>query len=379
MDWLPSYFVRLIGLSINTCVPLLALFFIETGAGTSAVFFLPVVFFGIVPILDFLIGERRLEIDNLENDPFFDVLLYLQAPLHLSIFIGAIHMAVTQDLPLWARIVAVAGFGLINGQCALIGHEFAHKTGRAKRIAAQMVLAVVGMGHFLLEHVRGHHIQVATPEDCASARLDESIYAFALRDMPGEVSGGLRREASRLALTGTRALSVHNRILQSYAVTALIAFALVIVLGPLVLPWIVLHHLFAWFTLTLVTYIEHYGLLRAMGANGRREPVQRVHTWNTDAMISNMLLLNVQRHSDHHARPMRPYQSLLDEAGGPRLPTGYFGMMVLAFVPPLWRRVMNPRTIAAVSGNCERLHILGPPSRNVARDIRLFTQDAATR
>lgn len=375
----PAYLVRLTGLAINTGVPLLSLFLILSGAGTWSVFILPVVFFVVVPLLDLIIGERRAEVDRLEDDVVFDGLLYLQAPLHMIVFIGTIYAAVTEDLPLWARIVAVAGFGLINGQCALIGHEFAHKPGPAKRIAAQLTLAIVGMGHFLLEHVRGHHVHVATPEDCASARLDESVYAFALRDMLGEVSGGLGREADRLARKGIRALSTRNRILQSYAVTVLVALALVIVLGPLALPWIILHHLFAWFTLTLVTYIEHYGLLRAMGANGRREPVQRIHTWNTDAMVSNMLLLNVQRHSDHHARPKRPYQSLLDEGDGPRLPTGYFGMIVLAFVPPLWRRVMNPRTIAAVSGDRARLHLLGPPSRSVARDIQLFAQDAAAR
>lgn len=376
---LSAYGVRLLGLAVNGGVPLLALWLIESGAGAWSVFVLPAVFFVIVPLLDLAVGEMRIEGDGLENDKVFDFFLYAQVPFHFAIFLGAIHAAVTADLPLWARLVAVVGFGLVNGQCALIGHEFAHKTGAAKRISAQITLAVVGMGHFLLEHVRGHHIHVATPEDCASARLDESIYAFALRDMPGEVVGGLGREAERLEGKGLRAFSLHNRILQSYALTLLVAAGLVAGLGPEALPWIILHHLSAWFTLTLVTYIEHYGLLRAMGANGRREPVQRVHSWNTDAMVSNMLLLNVQRHSDHHARPLRPYQSLRDETDGPRLPTGYFGMIVLASVPPLWRWIMNARTIAAVDGNRARLHLADRPSRRVARVIHMFPQGEVTR
>lgn len=373
-----TYVLHLVGLVINTGVPLLSLWLIESGAGIWSVFLLPVVYFALVPLLDLLISERQVENDGLEDSKIFIFLLYLQVPFHFIVFIGAIHAAVTVDLPLWARLVAVAGFGLINGQCALIGHEFAHKTGRVKRISAQVTLAVVGMGHFLLEHVRGHHIHVATPEDCASARLDESIYAFALRDMPGEVTGGLNREAERLAQKGISALSRHNRILQSYAMSLVVAVGLAVVLGPIAFAWIALHHLSAWFTLTLVTYIEHYGLLRAMGPDFRREPVQRIHTWNTNALVSNMLLFNVQRHSDHHARPMRPYQLLKDEEDGPRLPTGYFGMIVLAFVPPLWRWIMNARTISAVGGDCSRLHLIGQPSRRVTRVLHSFAQEAAT-
>ena len=383
-DWrlqgrLPVYSVQLIGLSLNAGVPLAALATIQAGAGVWSVFILPVFFFVLVPLVDLLVGEKRIEGDGLEHDPAFDLFLYAQAPFHLLIFLGAVHVAVTADLPLWARLAAVLGFGLINGQCALIGHEFAHKTGRAKRVSAQATLAIVGMGHFLLEHVRGHHIFVATPEDCASARLGESIYAFALRDMLGEVVGGLSREADRLRRKGLRPLSIHNRILQSYALSLVVAAALVAIYGPIALPWITLHHLAAWFTLTLVTYIEHYGLLRAMTANGRREPVSRLHSWNTDAMISNMLLLNVQRHSDHHARPVQPYQSLRDEDDGPRLPTGYFGMIVLAFCPPLWRRVMDPRTVAAVGGSAARLHLVGPPNRRIAQLISFDELRSVTR
>lgn len=145
---------------------------------------LPVFFFMLVPLVDLLVGEKRIEGDRLEEDPAFDLFLYAQASFHLLVFLGTVHVAATADLPLWARLAAVLGFGLINGQCALIGHEFAHKTGQAKRV---------------------------------SARLGESIYAFALRDMPGEVVGGLSHKADRLHKKGLRPLSIHNRILQSYA------------------------------------------------------------------------------------------------------------------------------------------------------------------
>ncbi len=364
-----SYTLRSITLLINAGVPLLALFIILNGASWWSVFMVPVFFLAIIPLVDLLVGERCYETGGQEENLVFDLFLYAQMPFHLLIFVGAIYAAVTVDLPLWARVLAVMGFGLVNGQCTLIGHEFAHKTGKLKRISAQVSLAIVGMGHFMVEHVKGHHVFVATPEDCASARLGESIYAFALRDMKGEVWGGNTREAERLRKQGANALSLRNRILQSYALTAVIAAALIFVLGWAALPWIVLHHVSASFTLTLFTYIEHYGLLRARMPNGRYEPVQRIHTWNTDAMVSNMLLLNVQRHSDHHAKPMKPYQSLRDEDNGPRLPTGYFGMIVLALLPPLWRYVMDARTVEAVEGNTKRLHLVGAPNRRISRLI----------
>ncbi|MDJ0641454.1 MAG: alkane 1-monooxygenase [Erythrobacter sp.] len=364
---IPSYIVRLVGLAINAGVPLAALYAILSGAGWWSVFLVPAFFLIAVPLIDLVVGERCFEAREQEEDRVFDLFLYVQVPFHFLVYVGAVYAAVTVDLPLWARIVAVVGFGLVNGQCTLIGHEFAHKTGKLKRLSAQVSLAVVGMGHFMLEHVRGHHIHVATPEDCASARLGESIYAFALRDMVGEIAGGNAHEAQRLRKNGKSAFSAQNRILQSYALTLATAAILVVAFGWAVLPWIVLHHVSAWFTLTLFTYIEHYGLLRAEMPNGRREPVQRVHTWNTDAMVSNMLLLNVQRHSDHHAKPMKPYQSLRDEDDGPRLPSGYFGMIVLALIPPLWRLVMDTRAVEAVGGNSARLHIVGPPSRRILR------------
>lgn len=361
--------VRLAGLLINAGVPLLSLYLILGGAGWWAVFIVPIFFLGVIPLIDLVIGERCLETRGQERDPVFDMFLYAQIPFHLLIFVGAIYVATTVDLPLWALVIVVVGFGLVNGQCTLIGHEFAHKTGRLKRISAQVSLAIVGMGHFMLEHVKGHHIDVATPEDCASARLGEGIYAFALRDMVGEITGGNAHEAERLRKSGQSVFSLQNRIFQSYALTLLIAGVLIWAFGWAALPWIALHHVSAWFTLTLFTYIEHYGLLRAKLPNGRREHVQRIHSWNTDAMVSNMLLLNVQRHSDHHAKPMKPYQSLRDEDNGPRLPTGYFGMIVLALVPPIWRRVMDPLTIAAVNGNSERLHLVGPPSPRISQLI----------
>jgi alkane 1-monooxygenase len=359
------YNARLASILIYAVVGWSCLLAIHWSQAWWSVLILPLFFFGFVPLFDLAIGERDLDGPGDPDSRWYDYFLYLQIPVHFSLFVGAIWVATTSTLA-WGWDAAVAiSFGLLNGQCALIAHEFAHKLGRVKRLSAQASLAVIGMGHFLVEHVRGHHIHVATPEDCASARLGESIYHFALRDLPGEVRGGLMREGQRLRRSGRAPWSSGNTILQGYAVSAAIAAGLCLALGWAALPWIALHHLSAWFTLTLVTYIEHYGLQRERRPDGRYEHVSAIHSWNTNAGLSNLLLLNVQRHSFHHAHPMAPYQMLEDDVSGPRLPTGYFGMIVLAMIPPLWFRVMDRRAIKAMAGRATRLHLGPAPGKRV--------------
>lgn len=281
--------------------------------------------------------------------------MYLQIVLHFALLVSVMFVAINIDMPVVWKLVFVASFGLVNGQCTLIGHEFAHKPGRFNQFMSKLSLSVVAMGHFMVEHLRGHHIMVATPEDCASARIGENIYSFALRDMKGEVCGGLRKEAERLKKKHTSWFSFENVILQSYALSLVIVTGLVIWLGVSVLVWIVAHHLAAWFTLSIITYIEHYGILRVKLPNGKYEPVRAVHSWNTDMLLSNLSLLNVQRHSDHHARPMEPYQSL-QNLSAPHLPTGYFGMIALSLLPPLWFAVMDKRVLEAVGQDPARVH-----------------------
>jgi alkane 1-monooxygenase len=118
----------------------------------------------------------------------------------------------------------------------------------------------------------------------------------------------------------------------------------------------------AWFQLTSANYVEHYGLLRRKEADGRYERCQPHHSWNSNHVFSNLLLFHLERHSDHHAHPNRRYQSLRHFENLPSLPTGYFGMFLLAYCPPLWFRVMNPRLMALP-------HVAGDPAR-VNRSLR---------
>jgi alkane 1-monooxygenase len=200
-------------------------------------------------------------------------------------------------------------------------------------------------------------VQVATPEDTSSARMGESVYRFALREIPGAARRGWRLEAARLARGGHSVWSPRNEILQSLAITLLLQGGLVAWLGWATLPWLLFHNLWAWFQLTAVNYIEHYGLLRERRPGGGYERCRPRHSWNSNHSVSNVLLFHLQRHSDHHAHAERRYQSLRHFDEAPQLPIGYMGMIVLSYFPGLYFRVMDPRLMAGSGGDLTRINV----------------------
>ncbi len=200
--------------------------------------------------------------------------------------------------------------------------------------------------------------------------MGESIYRFALRELPGGIRRAWQLERERLAALGHGAFSLHNTMLQSYAVTAVLQIGIVAAWGAVMLPFLLVHNVVAWWQLTSANYVEHYGLLRARGADGRYEPPQPHHSWNTNHLVTNLALFHLQRHSDHHAYPSRRYQSLRHFEHLPQLPSGYFGMFPLSYVPPLWFRVMDPRLMALphVQGDLSRVNV--DPRRRAALQAR---------
>jgi alkane 1-monooxygenase len=247
------------------------------------------------------------------------------------------------------------------------GHELGHKKSRLERTLAKIVLAVPAYGHFCIEHNRGHHSDVATPEDPASARMGESIYKFALREIPGAFKRAWRIEEERLARRGRPVWDADNQILQSLALSALLHIGLLIAFGWLMVPFLIIHDVFAWWQLTSANYIEHYGLLRQKDDNGRYERCQPLHSWNSNHIYSNLVLFHLERHSDHHAHPLRRYQSLRHFEDLPSLPSGYFGSYLLAYVPPLWFRVMDKRLMSLphIAGDLGKVNV-GPDRKSAA-------------
>ncbi len=340
---------------------LCAAFYVRTGV--EWILWLPLLtIYAMVPALDWLLGQDESNppetlVPELESDPYYRILTYLTVPLHFLTLVAGAWLVASQDLS-WTGLLAVTlSTGLLSGLAINTGHELGHKNTTLESTLAKIVLAVPVYGHFTVEHNAGHHTQVATPEDCASARFGENIYRFALREIPGGVRRGWQLETRRLQRLGHSGWSWRNQILQSYVLSAVLYVGLAAAFGPVMIPFLIAQAAFGWWQLTSANYIEHYGLLRKKKDNGHYERCQPHHSWNANHIFSNLILFHLERHSDHHAYANRRYQSLRHFDKLPTLPSGYFGMFLLAYFPPLWRLVMDKRLLGQVGGDLTQINI----------------------
>ena len=322
--------------------------------GDVRALWVPVVLFYVVfPLLDKLLGEDlsnppESAVPALDADLYYRRITYALVPVLWAGFIFSAWFVARHDLPWHGLVAMVVITGSVGGFCINLGHEVGHKNTPLERWLAKIILAPTAYGHFTVEHNRGHHRDVATPADPASSRMGESIYRFVLREMPDALVRAWGLERERLARAGRRTFSLHNEILQPAFITLLLWTVLAAWLGPQILLFLVAASFWANFQLTSANYIEHYGLLRQKTPHGRYEVCQPYHSWNSNHIFSNWALFHLQRHSDHHAHPLRRYQSLRHFDNLPRLPSGYFGMFTIAYIPPLWRWVMDERLLAVV-------------------------------
>lgn len=320
--------------------------------------------FGLGPILDWILGEDTNNppeevVMQLDTDRFYRRLTYATVPLHFVTLIGAAWYAGTANLGVPGLLGLALSTGLTAGLAINTGHELGHKNSRLEKWLAKIVLAVPAYGHFTIDHNLGHHRNVSTPSDPASARMGESIYRFALREIPGAFREAWEIERDRLQRRNRPVWHPNNQILQSYYITALLNVGLIIAFGWIMVPFLLLHHASAYWQLTSANYVEHYGLLRLKDANGKYERCAPRHSWNSNHVFSNLVLFHLERHSDHHAYPARRYQSLRNFTDIPELPNGYFGMFLLAYVPWLWYRVMDRRLLALphIRGDLSKVNI----------------------
>ena len=323
--------------------------------------FTPILWYLILPVADAIVGRDPNSppdsaIEKLENDNYYKFLVHISIPIFYITWIVGVWAVATLDLS-WIGYLGVSlGVALTNGLALVVGHELGHKSNRYEKTLAQIVLAVPAYGHFSAEHNRGHHKDVATPEDPASARFGESLYRFVLREIPGAFLRAWSDEKVRLKRQGHTVWSVHNEVLQSFAITVVLYGTALAVWGLAILPFIVISTLWGWQFLSTSNYIEHYGLLRQKQADGRFERTRPEHSWNADHIVSNLMLFHLQRHSDHHSRPTRRYQVLRSD-DAPELPTGYPGCFTLAYFPPLWRAVMDHRVLEVYNGDITKVNI----------------------
>ncbi|MES2090164.1 MAG: alkane 1-monooxygenase [Pseudomonadota bacterium] len=353
------------------------------GASHQAWFFVAPVFFYLgIPLLDKLLGEDlsnppEAAVPQLEADRYYRYINYAVVPvMWASLLFNCIYLA-THDLPLSSWLSTALITGSMLGFGLNLSHELGHKKDFLGRKLGLFNSALGGYGHFSIEHNRGHHRHVATPEDPASSKMGESIYRFIFRELPGAFFRAWDLEAERMERLRQSTWSLDNEIIQAGLVTTALYGGLIAVFGVKMIPILLVVALWGAFQLTSANYIEHYGLVRQQLANGRYEPCQPHHSWNSNHIVSNLATFQLQRHSDHHANPTRSYQSLRDFPELPRLPSGYFGMFLVAYVPPLWFRVMNPRLIAATHGDVKRINFLPAKRQRLMRQYGLQAHDPA--
>lgn len=345
--------MRRLGFVLPLLLPLVVLYGHALGGAWT---FLPaLVLFVVLPIVDRLAG---LDVETVAprgaTAPgwrvWFDGLLYTWVPIQLALIAWGAHAVAIETDPV-AAVGLTLSVGLLSGGVGItVAHELGHRLGRLERSLACMLLASVSYAHFYIEHNKGHHARVATPDDPATAREGESFPAFLLRTVPAQFRSAWEIEAARLQAGGQGVWSPGNRMLWVVAAPVAMAAALGGTFGPRAAAFFAIQSVVAFSLLELVNYVEHYGLRRRRLEDGRYERVRPEHSWNASQRVSNWYLFNLQRHSHHHANVNRRYEELEHYASAPQLPAGYAVMILVALVPALWRRVMDPRLRAWQAG-----------------------------
>ncbi|MCK8674377.1 alkane 1-monooxygenase [Rhodococcus sp. HM1] len=331
----------------------------------------PLLVYVILPILDRFFGPDGQNppdevMERLAADRYYRYCTYAYIPFQILSLVFACYLWSAQDLGwlgldgglgLVSKIGLAISIGVMGGVGINTAHELGHKKERLERRLSRIALAQTFYGHFYIEHNRGHHVRVSTPEDPASARFGESFWSFLPRSVWGGLKSSWHLEKARLERLGKGPWTFRNDVLSAWLLSVALFTVLAVVFGPVVLPYLIIQAVYGFSLLESVNYLEHYGLLRRRTESGRYERCTPEHSWNSDHIVTNIFLYHLQRHSDHHANPTRRYQTLRSMDGAPNLPSGYASMVGLTYFPPLWRKVMDHRVLDHYDGDLSRVNI----------------------
>ncbi len=328
-----------------------------------------VLLYVVFPLVDLAFGKDSSNPPEgalawLERDRYYRWCIFMYLPVQYAGLVLGCWLLTHGSLSFPEKAALTITLGGVAGIGINTAHELGHKKESVERWLSKIALAQTWYGHFFIEHNRGHHVRVATPEDPASARLGESFWRFWPRTVHGSLVSAWHLEKVRLNRAGKRPWTLRNDVLNAWAMSLVLTAALTAAFGVGVLPCLLIQAVFGFSLLEVINYTEHYGLKREHTPSGRYERCAPRHSWNSDNVATNVFLYHLQRHSDHHANPTRRYQALRNFDEAPELPTGYAGMIVLAYVPPLWRRVMDHRVLAHYDGDVTRANI--QPSKREA-------------
>jgi alkane 1-monooxygenase len=303
----------------------------------------------IIPVLELFIPANSgnmtaAEEELAKNDRTYDFFLYIVVLLQYAALARFLYAMAHDDMS-WLDIIGrVWVMGMLCGVFGInVGHELGHRVNRFEQTLAKMLLLTSQYMHFYVEHNKGHHKRVATPEDPSSARRNEWIYAFYFRTIIFSYISAWHIAANDCRKKNKPVFSFYNEMIVYSMVQIAFVAVIFFVFGWLVSLYYLAAAAIGIILLETVNYIEHYGLQRKQLPDGRYERAMPIHSWNSDHVVGRLMLFELSRHSDHHYLASRKYQVLRHHDDSPQMPTGYPGMMILSLVPPLWFFVMNKR------------------------------------
>lgn len=313
--------------------------------------FLPLIVVWIgIPVLELLFKPDPSNMDAAEEeiaktDRTYDFLLYMIVPMQYVALFLFLNSFTQEGIEGWMIAGRIFVMGLLCGTFGInVGHELGHRTVRFEQQLAKTLLLTSLYMHFYIEHNRGHHKRVSTPEDPSSARPGESVYAFYLRSIIGSWRSAWEISNRERIKKNIPWWHPKNEMLMFQLIQLAFVALIVLAFGLLTALWFVCAAVIGFLLLETVNYIEHYGLQRRKTGADSYERPRPAHSWNSDHVVGRLVLFELSRHSDHHYMASRKYQVLRHHEDAPQMPTGYPGMMILSLIPPLWFSVMDPRT-----------------------------------
>ena len=319
--------------------------FSSTGIWTYAAVFYA---FIVIPLMDVVAGETTT---NLSDDDasykktkwIFDFMLYANVPIVFGLLAWGLNQVQTHSFEAYEMVgLALSGGILLATNGINVAHELGHRKPFFERFLSKVLYIPCLYMHFYIEHNFGHHLNVATPEDGATARYRQTVYSFWITSVTKQYRSAWHLQRQLLERQGLGFFSVKNDMLWYHVIQPLYLVGVAVLFSWEVMLFAAATGVIAFLFLESINYIEHYGLRRFKTAGGRYERVQPYHSWNSNFNIGRITLYELTRHSDHHYKSTKKYQTLNSHEESPTLPFGYPTSILLSLVPPLWFHVMNP-------------------------------------
>ena len=301
----------------------------------------------LLPLAELFISTDEKNMNAAEEElakknKLYDYMLYMVVALQFIALYKFLSIITQPGFTWWETTGRIFSMGLLCGTFGInVGHELGHRVNKMEQILAKALLMTSLYMHFFIEHNKGHHKNVATPQDPSSARLNEPLYTFYFRTIVFSYLSAWKISNDEMRKKGLSILNMQNEMLQVHLIQLIFVTLIFWLFGSTTTLYFLVAAAIGIALLETVNYIEHYGLQRKETAAGKYERAMPQHSWNSNHIFGRLMLFELSRHSDHHYLASRKYQILQHHHNAPQLPTGYPGSMILALLPPLWFYVMN--------------------------------------